>query len=337
MAEERRPDLPLLGSFVERYYRGLPDDDIDDRPLDEAYSAAVAHFEVGRRRTPGEVLVRVDTPDLERDGWAPNRSVLMFVTDDVPFLVDTVRMVLDRHGLGIDLLVHPTLPVQRTADDELVGFDLLSDGSTSFEAWTQIQLDRCSPELEQRIEADVRLAIDDVMQVVRDFPEMRSRLAVLADGVAQQADLLSWFADQHFVFLGAASYERTVDTAGTPSLSLVADSELGEYRPSASLDAGAVWPPSKPGNAADEPVVIARTAALATIHRATRMTSIAVRVASGTDGSVIEHRFIGLLGSGAYRESVFAIPVLGDRATAVLNLSGATAVSHTGRAIKNVV
>ena len=337
MAEERRPDLPLLGSFVERYYRGLPDDDIDDRPLDEAYAAAVAHFEVGRRRTPGEVLVRVGAPDLERDRWAPNRSVLMFVTDDVPFLVDTVRMVLDRHGLGIDLLVHPTLPVQRTADDELVGFDLLSDGSTSFEAWTQIQLDRCSPELEQRIEADVRLAIDDVMQVVRDFPEMRSRLAVLADGVARQADLLSWFADQHFVFLGAASYERTVDTAGTPSLSLVADSELGEYRPSASLDAGAVWPPSKPGNAADEPVVIARTAALATIHRATRMTSIAVRVASGTDGSVIEHRFIGLLGSGAYRESVFAIPVLGDRATALLNLSGATAVSHTGRAIKNVV
>jgi len=64
MAEERRPDLPLLGSFVERYYRGLPDDDIDDRPLDEAYSDALAHFEVGRRRTPGEVLVRVGTPDL---------------------------------------------------------------------------------------------------------------------------------------------------------------------------------------------------------------------------------------------------------------------------------
>jgi len=120
-------------------------------------------------------------------------------------------------------------------------------------------------------------------------------------------------------------------------LELIAGSELGEYRPSASLDAGAVSPPSKPGDVADEPVVVARTEALATIHRATRMMSLAVRIESDADGSVIEHRFIGLLGSGAYRESVFAIPVLRDRATEVLKLSGATAVSHTGRAIKNVV
>jgi glutamate dehydrogenase len=337
MAQERRPDQPLLAPFVERYYRELPDDDIDDRPLDEAYAAAVTHFEVGRRRAPGEVLVNVRTPDLERDGWAPNRSVLMFVTDDVPFLVDTVRMVLDRHGLGIDLLVHPMLPVQRNGDNEIVGFELLPDGSTSFEAWTQIQLDRCSPEVERQVEADVRRAIDDVMQVVGDFSAMRNRLAGLAGQVVAQADLLSWLAEQHFVFLGAASYERTVDAAGSPTLTLIDGSELGEYRPSASLVASKVWPPSKPGSIIDEPVVIARTDALATIHRATRMTSLAVRLPSSDGGSVVEHRFIGLLGSGAYRESVFAIPVLCDRATVVLNLSGATAVSHTGRAIKNVV
>ena len=337
MARERRPDQPLLAPFVERYYRELPDEDIDDRPLDEAYAAAVSHFELGRRRLPGEVVVDVRTPDLERDGWSPHRSVLMFVSDDVPFLVDTVRMVLDRHDLGIDLLVHPMLPVQRNADGEMVGFDLLDEDSTAFEAWTQIQLEPCSRELEQQIETDVCAVIDDVMQVVVDFPAMQRRLADLSGVVDEQHELLSWFADQHFVFLGAASYERTADASGQPTLTLMPGSELGEYRPTASLDANAVWPPSKPGDALADPVVIARTEALATIHRAVRMTSIAVRVAEAPDGSIVEHRFIGLLGSGAYRESVFAIPVLRDRANAVLELSGSAAVSHTGRAIKNVV
>jgi len=337
MARERRPDQPLLAPFVERYYRELPDDDIDDRPLVEAYAAAVTHFELGRHRQPGEVLVSVRTPDAERDGWAPRRSVLMFVTDDIPFLVDTVRMVLDRHGLGIDLLVHPMLPVQRDDGGEISGFELLADVSTVFEAWTQVQLELCSCELEKQIEADVRASIDDVMQVVADFPLMRTRLADLAEVVDAQADLLRWFAEQHFVFLGAAAYERTLDASGAPQLTLVADSELGEYRPTASLDAAAVWPPSKAGDALADPVVVARTDALSTIHRASRMTSLAVRTAGATEGQIIEHRFIGLFGSGAYRESVFAIPVLQDRANRVLDLSFSTAVSHTGRAIKNVV
>ena len=54
-------------------------------------------------------------------------------------------------------------------------------------------------------------------------------------------------------------------------------------------------------------------------------------------GSGREYRFLGLLASSAYRESVFAIPVLRERATEVLGLSGLDVMSHTGRAIKNVV
>ena len=351
MAEERRPDQPLLPKFVDLYYRELPDDDIDDRPLDEAYAAAVTHFELGRRRAPGDVVVNVRTPHLERDGWAPNRTVLMVVSDDVPFLVDTIRMVLDRHRLGIHLLVHPMMLVQRDAANDIVGIDDLGaapdpSASTSQEAWTQIQVDRSTPELEAVLEGDVRTAIADVMQVVEDFPEMRDRLRMLAAHPDTHDDLLMWLADQHFVFLGAASYHRTVSAGGPPELTLIEGSELGEYRPGATLDATAVWPPSKPDSEADgilggvpsESIVIARTVALATIHRAARMTSVAVRIAGdGPDAGVVEHRFIGLLGSGAYRESVFAIPKIGERATQVLELSGTAAVSHTGRAIKNVV
>lgn len=337
MAAERRPNDEVLREFLIRYYRELPDDDADDRRLDDAYAAAVTHLTLGRVRAPGDVLVRVLSPKSDRDGWRTERSVLMFVTDDIPFLVDTVRMVLDRHGLGIHLLVYPTLSFVRNEDHEIIGFpdpdrdpsdreNTAADGVV--EAWVLIELDRCTPDVEQELEADVSRAIDDVLRVVADFAEMRDRMRSIANG----DPLLQWLGDQHFVLLGAASFDRLLDDDGTPTLRLQPGTELGEYRPAARLDASDPTTPSKPG---DDERVIARTEAVSTIHRAARMTCISIRPPA--DGGAVEHRFIGLLGSGAYRESVFAIPTIGDRAREVLALAGTSEVSHLGRSVKNVV
>ncbi len=339
MAHQRRPDDHVLPDFLVRYYRELPEEDADDRRLDEAYAAAVTHLLLGRVRAPGEVLVRVLSPKADRDGWRTERSILMFVTDDIPFLVDTVRMVLDRYDLGIHLMVHPMLPIARNEANEVIGFfdvdaqrqadDGGTDGSMPMvEAWTLVELDRCTPEVEQQLEADVATAIGEVVRVVGDFDEMRRRIGSVANG----DPLLAWLGDQHFVLLGAASYDRTIGDDGEPRLQLQPGTELGEYRPNARLDPTRPYPPSKVG---DEEIVIARTDAVATVHRPARMTCISVRPRA--DNGTVEHRFIGLLGSGAYRESVFSIPTVADRANEVLALAGVTEVSHTGRAVKNVV
>jgi glutamate dehydrogenase len=316
IARQRRPSDLLLPSFLGVYYRDIPSDDADSRRLNAAYAAAVAHLQLGRVRRVGETLVEVLSPDLERDGWETERTILMFVTDDVPFLVDSVRMVLDRHGLGIHLLIHPMLSVARNDRHELVDVDA-PDGRV--EAWTLIELDRCPAEARERVEAEVRTAIDDVQSVVRDFAPMQERLVDVAGDDA----LMRWLADENFVFLASAVYERTAD-----GLELVPTSLLGQYR-SRRLDPEQTDPPSKEG---DEAIVIARTDAVATVHRSARMTSIAVRRPDGT-----EVRFVGLLGSAAYRQSVFAIPGIGARAHDVVDRVGAAVESHTGRAVRNVI
>ena len=333
MATERRPDDGLLSSLLPAYYSELPDEDADDRRRDDLYAAAAAHLHLGRRRQPGEHLVQILSPDLERDGWHSPRSVLMFVTDDIPFLVDTVRLVLDRHDLGIHLLVHPTLRVARDAagvitsvrpagrNHEDVAEVEPGDASVVVEAWTQIELDRCPAPVADVVEEAVLTAIGEVHQVVDDFPEMQARLL----GVADSDPLLVWLGVENLVLLGAATYEREGDV-----LRLADGSGLGQLRPGGRFDAALIDPPTQPGDAR---VVIARTDAAATIHRDARMLCVSVR----PPGSGLEYRFVGLLGSAAYRESVFAIPVLAERATEVLELSGAPLHSHTGRAIKNVV
>ena len=113
LAALRHPDDPLLVRFLPLYYSELPEGDVDDRKLDDIYAVAVAHLAAWSSPRAGAPVVRVLSPDRERDGWHSQHSVLLVVTDDMPFLVDTMRMVLERHGLGIHLLVHPMLSVER--------------------------------------------------------------------------------------------------------------------------------------------------------------------------------------------------------------------------------
>ena len=107
LATVRRPDDPVLGPFLALYYSELPEEDVDDRKIDDIYAVGVAHLDLGRRRRPANPVVRVVSPERERDGWQSPHSVVLMVTDDMPFLVDTMRMVLERHGLDVHLLVHP--------------------------------------------------------------------------------------------------------------------------------------------------------------------------------------------------------------------------------------
>ena len=166
--------------------------------------------------------MRVLSPERERDGWHSPHSVLLVVTDDMPFLVDTMRMVLERRGLGIHLLVHPMLTVERDADDELV--DVLPDDAAGagrqLEAWTQIEIDRTDGELAGQVEGRRRRGHRGRPAGGRPTsPPMRDRMADLGD----VDPILPWLADGQFVFLGAAEY----DVGDGGALTLRDGSELG--------------------------------------------------------------------------------------------------------------
>ena len=146
---------------------------------------------------------------------------------------------------------------------------------------------------------------------------MRDRMAALAE----HDPILKWLAVEHFVFLGAAVYDRTDD-----GLVVRDGTQLGQLRAEHEID-----PPPAEGDGPHGSVVISRSEGVSTIHRGSRRTCVSVR-----DGDV-EHRFVGLLASGAYRQSVLSIPTVGDRARAVLGLVDAGAETHTGRSIRNTL
>jgi glutamate dehydrogenase len=321
LAQERRPEDKVLREFVVEYYQELPEFDVDDRREDDLYAAALTHLGLGRQRTPGTTIVKVLSPDWDRDGWHSDRTLVMIVTDDAPFLVDTVRLVIEGHGIATHLLVHPMLRVRRTPDGTVSAIAAADDDQRYrdlVEAWTLVEVDRLDEGIATRLRTDLEAAIASVHSVVADFAPMRERINRFLD----RDPLLAWLADRNFVFLGAATYRLTPDGP-----TLVADSVLGHASTFERID-----PPID----ADGPLVsFTRSTETSSIHRSSRYTVITIL--DERDGTRYAERFVGLLASSAYRQSVLSIPSVGDRARAVLGLAALGAETHTGRTMRNVL
>ena len=323
LAAFRRPEDLAFAEFLPAYYHELPEFDVDERRDEDLYTVASTHFRIGRRRAKAETIVEVHSPDRERDGWHSERSVVFMITDDAPFLVDTVRIVLERHSVATHLLVHPVLSVRRGQADDLTA--VLSDSEPHsgvlLEAWTQVEIDRRDTPASDALRRDLAEAIDSVHRVVADFAAMRARMRLHAE----LDPLLDWFADGHFVFLGVGTYDL-----GPDGPICRPGSTLGQLSIESPLD------PEIPVAAPTGPSVsIARSSRVASVHRPSRMT--AVTVIRIENGEPMAERFVGLLASTAYRQSVLAIPTVGDRARAVLGLASAGAETHTGRSMRNVL
>ena len=99
---ERLPaeQAPTCESFVRQYYRWVPAEDLDERSPLDLYGAALAHWNLAQHRAPGSTHVHVYNPDFEQHGWQSSHSVLEIVTDDMPFLIDSVTLELASHGYG---------------------------------------------------------------------------------------------------------------------------------------------------------------------------------------------------------------------------------------------
>jgi glutamate dehydrogenase len=194
------------------YYRHVADDDLQARRPEDLLGAATSHRDLARRRPVGTAQVRVFTPSVDEDGWSGGHSVIQIVTDDMPFLVDSVTAELSRTGRAIHLVVHPVLLVRRDAAGELQEIVPASDGgdgkgsaakvadspaaggdgpaaggdaSLPFgvgrESWMHLEVDRGSdPAASERLAADLRRVLDDVRDCVEDWPKMRQTALTLA-------------------------------------------------------------------------------------------------------------------------------------------------------------
>ena len=182
---ERLPsaDVSLCQSFVRQYYHWVPAEDLAERDPVDLYGAAVAHWNLLQHRAPGEMKIHVYNPSYERNGWGSAHTVVELVTDDMPFIVDTVTMELSRQGYGIDIVIHPVIRVRRGDDGgliELLEPDAEADdaiGESIIHAEVVRTLDE---EKLQELREGILRVLGDVELAVRDWDAMRKQMTDVA-------------------------------------------------------------------------------------------------------------------------------------------------------------
>src|SRR5512143_1807066 len=232
----------LAQVFARQYFAWVsPEDLLDDEPED-LYGAVLAHWNFARRRQPREVLIRVYNPDVEVHGWRSTPSVVEIVNDDMPFLVDSVTMELNRYGLTVHRTIHPVMTVRRDSTGCLQAI-LPSGGEGAAETFMHFEVDRQSdPAFLKTLGQALRRILDDVRVAVEDWRPMRGRLleittaldsASLPLPVRSELDeikaFLHWMTDGNFTFLGYRDYDL-LDQNGELILRAVPDSGLGILR-----------------------------------------------------------------------------------------------------------
>jgi len=351
-----------MGRYLAAYYRHVAPADLVHRDPAEIYGAAVSHWRLGDRRVEGEVRMRVYNPSREQDGWESAHTLVEIVTDDMPFLVDSVAAELARLDVGLHLVVHPQFVVTREVFGQLTAVlgdfhaepdavseaDDLPTDAALVESWMRLEIDR-QPAGEglDRIANELLRVLTDVREAVDDWQKMRTTalgvagelssgtLPVSAEEATEARDLLHWLVDDHFTFLGYREY--TLDADGT--IKVVAGSGLGILRSDTAVRRRLTDMPSRTcDKALDQSLLILTKAnSRSTVHRPVYLDYIGVK-RFDADGRVVgERRFLGLFSSAAYLDSVRKLPVVRRKVEAVMHRAGFSPRSHSGKDLLSIL
>ncbi|HEY8700403.1 MAG TPA: NAD-glutamate dehydrogenase domain-containing protein, partial [Arthrobacter sp.] len=351
--------------FVGDYYQHLAEEDARSYPQDLLASRAETHREVAAVRSPGQAKVSIVNEE--------ENSVVYVVTDDMPFLVDSVNAELVRQNSAIHLVVHPLFVVTRNRETgQLVKVDKVpsnvgissgdtatmpslshliaqGDNASHMESWIAVEIGRASDEARASLLAGLERVLGDVRAAVDDWPKMRNKALQIAedlDKVANPAqiaelrqakDLLRWLDEGNYTFLGYREYDL-VNVDGEDVLELREGSGLGLLR--AADDSHHIQHLTEAGRKKareKRALVITKANSRSTVHRPAYLDYIGVKSFDAAGNVNGEQRFIGLFATSAYAGSVRNIPIVREKVDAVLRSAGFPPDSHSGKDLLGIL
>ncbi|MGM0525459.1 MAG: NAD-glutamate dehydrogenase [Pseudomonadota bacterium] len=344
----------LVQEFAKRLYRNIASDDLSHRNDSDMYGAVLGLWHSFNEYKPGDkALIKVYNPDVPNDGWESPHTIIEIIQSDMPFMVDSVRMALQRMGITTHLLLHMPISHKRDADNQVT--EMLKPGTRAdndVDTVFLIEIDRQTDKEEiKTIRKELISVMEEISLAVNDWKTMRERLDTVADGVAgeqypgskkQKQEIqkfLSWLADDNFTLVGYRSYDLK-PVKGDYELKQVKNSSLGLMRNSESDKGRLISTLPEDGREISHDkriLLLTKTNSKSRVHRPAYFDYIGIK-RFDEDGDVIgEERFIGLYSANFYNDSARDIPLVSEKIGRVIENSGFAPQSHAAKALLNIL
>jgi glutamate dehydrogenase len=354
IADQRLPAAPAREArdFISQYYDLVDPEDLAARDPEDLYGAAMAHLGFARQFASGMPKLRVYNPRAEEHGWSSPHTVIEIVNDDMPFLVDSVTLEVNRQGYTLHLFNHPLFSTRRDPEGHLLSFGPASAEGKP-ESLIHVEVDREIDASRIKLLGDGILGVlGDVRASFEDWQAMRTRMedlvkelaapppGVQAAEAAEVREFLAWAANHHFTFIGYRDYELST-VNGEDELRIVPRTGLGVLREPklGGVSRSFAELPPQMKALAREPrlLVLTKANARATVHRPGYLDYIGVK-RFDADGKVVgERRFVGLYTSSAYHADPREVPLLRRKVARVIERSGFRPYSHLYKNLLSVL
>jgi len=352
-------DAAQAEAFARQYYRWVSPEDLAERTAIDLYGAALAHLNRARTRKPGAPTLHVYNPQFDQHGWQSTHTAVEIVTDDMPFLIDSVTMELNRRDFGVHLMIHPVMNVRRDEAGRLLEVlpphPQAADDAVAESVIHAEVTRRTDPAELDALRDHLLRVIDEVRAAVEDWPLMRRRALEIANeldsaslpldpadadaGADEVVAFLTWLEDHHFTFLGYRDYD-IVEQDGRLVLAAVEDSGLGILRRPSGRGTRPLdeLPPEAQERALDPKLLnLTKANSRATVHRPAYLDYVGIKRIDTSGRVVGERRFLGLYTTSAYRTRPHEIPILRRKLDTVLARAAFPRGSHNEKALVEIL
>ncbi|MFC3282449.1 NAD-glutamate dehydrogenase [Litchfieldella rifensis] len=355
---KRLPDdkVESVMAFAAVLYSRASIEDLAERRIDDIYGATLSIWHYIQTHEPAAPKVSVYNPDFEGHGWQSTHTQVLILHKDMPFLVDSVRIELNRRGITVHSIHNAVLATRRDAENRLEALARPSDKDApeGRESLIWIEIDRHSdPALLEDLENSLHDVLRDVRTAVADFKPMRERvneaLKELKAKRPKQVDsgdhkeaiaFLEWLLADNFTFLGYDEYE-VVDVDGRDELRKKPGSELGVFRLEQPRYRERIR--NDQGVDGDRYVLVpqllsfAKSAYHARVHRPSYPDYISIDRYDDNGRVIGERRFLGLYAATVYNDSPRHIPLLRRKIQAVMETAGVSPDGHDANQLRQIL
>ncbi len=302
-----------------------------------------------RKPNENKIALRVE----DGKGWNDRRLVLDIVTDDKPFLVDSVSAALADAGKPVSFFSNAVIDVGRDAKGNR---QFGGQSKTVRESLIHAEMDPPVSDADiDRLKDELNRVLEDVGAAVADWEPMRARLGACISqlektrlvGVAREEqreaiDFLKWLWDNRFAFLGVRAFAYSNDDG--VRFEVEEGKDLGIFKHaerkvlrSTFTSSGDLAPAVQEFLTSNEPIVITKSSTMSLVHRRVYMDYVGVKVYS-PDGNVIgEELFVGLFTADAYNRPATDIPLIRAKLHAVLDSTAFDRGGHNEKALSNIL
>ncbi len=355
-------------AFLRNFHHRLSGQDFTPRRALAFRDAALRHRQLGEVRAPGKTLIEIY--NLPEDPNDPGKSVadqdvtiIQIITDDKPFLIDSLTIKLNAMRKTPQRTTHPNFVVRRDhrhrmeAMTRYQGSREEARGDGVVECYVQIVID-FTPESEHKLlRQELRSVLSELEIVVKDWRAMRRRTLALAEqvearkqdsGFAEHGELLRWMEHHNFAFLGYAEVEIAESTENTENTdgrreTIDEKSLLGvlraAHRQGGTAAAHAILPPLAHGQRA--PVVFTKSRRRSAIHRADYLDCILIdHAASHAENNGGRRKIsciLGLLARSSAMLPTAAIPHLRNKTAYILAESTLRPGGHGYKTLQSIL